>query len=98
MRPRQPRPPCSEPPPDRPATPLAATRRLGHATHAVEERKLSGWRKIAGAMWRPPDDPQVYGVLQFDATPHLELIERARASGCPVTPTHIVGKAVAYAL
>jgi pyruvate/2-oxoglutarate dehydrogenase complex dihydrolipoamide acyltransferase (E2) component len=64
----------------------------------VEERKLSGWRRIAGAMWRPPDDPHVYGVLEFDATPHLELMARARAAGHPMTPTHLAGKAVAHAL
>ncbi|HXJ65262.1 MAG TPA: 2-oxo acid dehydrogenase subunit E2 [Actinomycetota bacterium] len=60
--------------------------------------KLGGWRKIAGAMWGPPDDPQVYGILEFDATPLLALIERGRAAGYPVTPTHLVGRAVANAL
>src|SRR6266511_2118994 len=60
--------------------------------------KLSGWRKIAGAMWGPPDDPQVYGIIEFDATPLLALIERGRAAGYPVTPTHLVGRAVAHAL
>jgi pyruvate/2-oxoglutarate dehydrogenase complex dihydrolipoamide acyltransferase (E2) component len=60
--------------------------------------KLSGWRKIAGAMWGPPDDPQVYGILEFDATPVLSFIDRAREAGHRVTPTHLVGKAVAQAL
>jgi pyruvate dehydrogenase E2 component (dihydrolipoamide acetyltransferase) len=60
--------------------------------------KLKGWRKIAGAMWGPPDDPQVYGILEFDATPHLALMERGRAAGYPITPTHLVGRAVAHAL
>ena len=60
--------------------------------------KLGGWRKIAGAMWGPPDDPQVYGIIEFDATPLLALIERGRAAGYPVTPTHLVGRAVANAL
>ncbi|MBI4260989.1 MAG: 2-oxo acid dehydrogenase subunit E2 [Actinobacteria bacterium] len=60
--------------------------------------KLSGWRKIAGAMWGPPDDPQVYGILEFDATPVLSFMERARAAGHRVTPTHLVGRAIAMAL
>jgi len=60
--------------------------------------KLTGWRKIAGAMWGPPDDPQIYGALEFDATPMLGLIERARAAGHHVTPTHLVGRAIAHSL
>jgi pyruvate/2-oxoglutarate dehydrogenase complex dihydrolipoamide acyltransferase (E2) component len=60
--------------------------------------KLKGWRKIAGAMWRPPDDPQVYGILEFDATPLLAYMARARVAGHRVTPTHFVGRAIACAL
>jgi pyruvate dehydrogenase E2 component (dihydrolipoamide acetyltransferase) len=60
--------------------------------------KLSGWRKIAGAMWGPPDDPQVYGILEFDATPLLAYMDAAREVGVRVTPTHLVGRAVAHAL
>jgi len=60
--------------------------------------KLAGWRKIASAMWGPPDDPQVYGMLEFDATPMRAYIERARTAGHRVTPTHFVGRALAVAL
>jgi pyruvate dehydrogenase E2 component (dihydrolipoamide acetyltransferase) len=60
--------------------------------------KLAGWRKIASAMWGPPDDPQVYGMLEFDATPMRAYIERARAAGLKVSPTHFVGRALAVAL
>lgn len=60
--------------------------------------KLTGWRKIAGAMWGPPDDPQVYGILEFDASPLVGYIDRARAAGHHVTATHLVGRAVAHAL
>jgi chloramphenicol O-acetyltransferase len=60
--------------------------------------KLSGWRKIAGAMWGPPDDPQVYGILEFDATPLRRYMDKAKAAGRRVTPTHFVGRAVAMAL
>lgn len=49
-------------------------------------------------MWGPPDDPQVYGVLEFDATPLLAYTEKARAAGHRLTPTHFVGRAVAVAL
>jgi pyruvate dehydrogenase E2 component (dihydrolipoamide acetyltransferase) len=60
--------------------------------------KLSGWRKIAGAMWGPPDDPQVYGILEFDATPLRRYMDKAKAAGRRVTPTHFVGRAMAMAL
>jgi len=60
--------------------------------------KLAGWRKIASAMWGPPDDPQIYGAMEFDATPMLELIERARAAGHRVSVTHLVGRSIALAL
>jgi len=60
--------------------------------------KLAGWRKIASAMWGPPDDPQIYGALEFDATPMLSLIEKAKAHGHKVTVTHLVGRSIARAL
>ena len=60
--------------------------------------KLAGWRKIASAMWGPPDDPQIYGALEFDATPLLEMIEKARAAGHRVTVTHLVGRSIALSL
>ena len=60
--------------------------------------KLAGWRRIASAMWGDPHDPQVYGSMEFDATPLLALIDRARAAGHHVTATHLVGRAVAHSL
>ena len=60
--------------------------------------KLAGWRKIASAMWGPPDDPQIYGAMEFDATPMEALIEKARASGHRLTVTHLVGRSIALAL
>jgi pyruvate/2-oxoglutarate dehydrogenase complex dihydrolipoamide acyltransferase (E2) component len=60
--------------------------------------KLGGWRKIASAMWGPPDDPQVYGALEFDATPLKAFVEAARAADHYVTVTHLVGRAMALAL
>jgi pyruvate/2-oxoglutarate dehydrogenase complex dihydrolipoamide acyltransferase (E2) component len=60
--------------------------------------KLEGWRKIASAMWGPPDDPQIYGALEFDATPLLELMDKAKAQGHRITVTHLVGRSIALAL
>lgn len=60
--------------------------------------RLDGWRRIANAMWHAPDDPQIYGALDVDATAALAFIEASRAAGLHVTPTHLVGRAVAHAL
>ena len=60
--------------------------------------RLTGWRRIASAMWRAPDDPQIFGALEIDAGPVLAFIARARAAGHHVTPTHLVGRALAHVL
>jgi pyruvate/2-oxoglutarate dehydrogenase complex dihydrolipoamide acyltransferase (E2) component len=58
-----------------------------------------GWRKVAAASWDGPNDPQIYGDLEVDATHLLAFIVAARrASGVHVTVTHAVGKAIARAL
>ena len=49
-------------------------------------------------MWPAPDDPQIFGALEVDARPIRTLISVARAMGEHVTPTHVVGRAVAHAL
>jgi pyruvate dehydrogenase E2 component (dihydrolipoamide acetyltransferase) len=59
---------------------------------------INGWRRIAGAMWRAPDDPQIYGSLDIEARPVSAYIQRARAAGHHVTPTHLVGRALAHCL
>lgn len=64
----------------------------------MKGERLTGWRKIANALWDAPGDPQIYGLLELDATPVLELAERSRAQGAHVTPTHFVGRAIAHAL
>jgi len=66
--------------------------------HARMTRKLRGWRRIAGAMWSAPDDPQIFGAIDVDARPIQLFVEHARAAGHHVTPTHLVGRAVAHAL
>jgi pyruvate dehydrogenase E2 component (dihydrolipoamide acetyltransferase) len=49
-------------------------------------------------MWRGPNQPEVFGALDVDATGILAFIARARAAGHRVTPTHLVGRAAARAL
>lgn len=60
--------------------------------------RLTGWRHIANAMWHAPDDPQIYGALEIDATAALAFLQRCREAGRHVTATHLVGRAVAHAL
>jgi pyruvate dehydrogenase E2 component (dihydrolipoamide acetyltransferase) len=65
----------------------------------VERTKISGWRKIAAATWGPPNDPQIYGDLEIDATPMLDYIRLARErADVKLSVTHLAGKAVAKAL
>ena len=65
----------------------------------ARKTKIRGWRKITSATWGPPNDPQIFGDLEIDATPVLDFIEQARAAtGVRLTVTHMAGKAVAYAL
>lgn len=60
--------------------------------------RLTGWRRIANALWDAPNDPQIYGALDLDATGMLAFIAAARERGQHVTATHLVGRAVAHAL
>jgi pyruvate dehydrogenase E2 component (dihydrolipoamide acetyltransferase) len=64
----------------------------------VEAKPLRGWRRIANALWEGPNDPQIYGLLEIEATSLLAFIENANAQKKRVTPTHIVGRALAKAL
>lgn len=60
---------------------------------------LRGWRKLAGASWRAPNDPQFFGDLDIDATRLLEHLEHVRRdSGVHVTVTHAVVRAIAHGL
>jgi pyruvate/2-oxoglutarate dehydrogenase complex dihydrolipoamide acyltransferase (E2) component len=64
----------------------------------VKGTRLTGWRKIAAAMWNSPDDPQIYGALEVDASAMLAFIAGARAKGEHLTATHLVGRSLARAL
>jgi pyruvate dehydrogenase E2 component (dihydrolipoamide acetyltransferase) len=59
---------------------------------------VTGWRRVASAMWSSPDNPQIFGALDIDARPIERFMLRARAAGHHVTPTHLVGRALAHAL
>jgi 2-oxoacid dehydrogenase/acyltransferase catalytic subunit len=62
-------------------------------------RQVRGWRKLAGAAWGRPSDPQFFGDLELDAGALLSYIEEARRrSGVHLTMTHLVGRAVAHGL
>lgn len=68
-------------------------------TARATPRKLHGWRKLAGAAWSAPDDPQFYGELEVDAGSLLEYQQALRTStGVHVTLTHLVGRSVAHGL
>ena len=61
-------------------------------------KKITGWRKLASAAWTNPNDPQIFGDLEFDATNILAFIEEAReAHDVRLTVTHVVGRALAHA-
>ncbi len=60
--------------------------------------RITGWRRIAGALWDDPADPQIFGALDLDALPMRAFIADAKSAGNRVTPTHLVGRAVAHAL
>lgn len=62
-------------------------------------RAVGGWRKLAGASWSAPADPQFFGDLEIDAATLLGHLEHLRrTSGQHVTLTHAVVKAVAQGL
>lgn len=61
--------------------------------------RARGWRKIAGGLWGWPNDPQIYGRLELDATPILDAVTALRArTGEHVTPTTLVVRGLGLAL
>lgn len=61
--------------------------------------RVHGWRKLAGATWGPPSDPQFFGEMDIDAEALLDLARHERErTGAHVTLTHLVGRAVALGL
>ncbi len=49
-------------------------------------------------MWGGPNDPQIYGSIDIDATAVRDHIATLRAAGRRVTVTHAVGRALALAI
>lgn len=49
-------------------------------------------------MWQAPNDPQIYGSIDIDATRMLAYVADARARGHKLTVTHLVGRALARAI
>lgn len=61
--------------------------------------KPSIFRRIASVMWRAPNNPNIYGSLDFDMTRSLAYLEQLNGQGQgKVTVTHLVVRAVARAL
>jgi len=61
--------------------------------------KLSTFRKIALGTWRTVGDPSVYGVLEIDAAPALDYVQKLRTrSQARVTLSHLMGKIAAETL
>jgi pyruvate dehydrogenase E2 component (dihydrolipoamide acetyltransferase) len=58
----------------------------------------SSFRKIAAAVWRPPNDPTIYGTMSIEMTGAQRFLaaERER-TGLKLTVTHLVARAVALA-
>jgi pyruvate/2-oxoglutarate dehydrogenase complex dihydrolipoamide acyltransferase (E2) component len=62
-------------------------------------RGASAFRKLAAAMWRPPNDPQIFGSVDIDMTKALAFLADYNARhGCKATVTHLVIRAVAVVL
>jgi pyruvate dehydrogenase E2 component (dihydrolipoamide acetyltransferase) len=64
--------------------------------HDALPLSFSTWRKIAMATWRPRKDPMIVASADIDATTLLHYIDDVRAAtGCHLTPAHLVGRAAA---
>lgn len=78
--------------------PRPSMRRVLRRKNDMQSQQLKGWRRIASAMWPAPSDPQIFGQLDLDAGPVLAFIEAAQKAGHHLTPTHLVGRALACAI
>jgi pyruvate/2-oxoglutarate dehydrogenase complex dihydrolipoamide acyltransferase (E2) component len=58
--------------------------------------EVSPWRKISFGSWRPTGDSSVNAIVELDANPALDYMEKLRAeTGARVTISHLVARAVA---
>jgi pyruvate/2-oxoglutarate dehydrogenase complex dihydrolipoamide acyltransferase (E2) component len=61
--------------------------------------KNSAFRMLAANSWLPPNDPQIYAVVELEMAKALAFIEKFRKDeGVKATPTHITIKAAAILL
>lgn len=60
--------------------------------------RVMGWRRVAGAMWHSPDDPQIFGALDIDATALLAFIEQERARGATIDHRYADGWHISRAM
>src|SRR3954447_7915284 len=100
-------PPWRSSAPDRPAPAVAIGTRVGGPWYAARAAahprlmttRLHGWRRLAGASWSAPNDPQFYGDIEVDAAILQTFLgDVRRRTGVHVTVTHLVGRAVAHGL
>ncbi len=63
------------------------------------QEDVSSFRRMAAGMWRSPSDPSIYGSMDVDATASLAFLrDHGERTGCKITITHLVARAVALAL
>lgn len=59
----------------------------------------SPFRKVAMGTWKTVSDPTVYGLIEIDMTEVQRVLpEYQKKHGVKVTPSHLVGKAVAHCM
>ncbi len=59
----------------------------------------SSFRKLAAAMWRPPNDPTIFGSLDVEMTPALAFLDAYnRRHDVKATVTHLVARAISVLL
>jgi len=54
----------------------------------------NSWRKMATALYAPPNEGKIYGIIDADVTAAWDFITRERAKGHRITITHIVTAAL----
>lgn len=63
------------------------------------EMALSPWRSLALVTWESVSDASIHAVVEMDAAPMLDYLERLRDNtGLRLNPVHFVGKALADTL
>ena len=65
----------------------------------IELKDPPAFRKIAFGTWEKVKDPSVYGMLLIDMTnANIYMEEFQKRTGLKITPTHLVGRAIAMCL